>query len=190
MRLFALVLVAACAHRTDALEGRIEALEAENDALEARVAELEAASAERTDREAAIAERRARLESARAEIEERGPRRLPEGVEKLDELHYRIDRSALDAFQAATTDRMNGVRAIPHRDVDGDIDGFRLSALPRDTDLLGLVNGDVVNALAGQALRSVEDTLAAYEAAMSSDRIEVGITRRGQPITLVWEVGP
>jgi hypothetical protein len=85
-------------------------------------------------------------------------------------------------------------RARPHRDVDGAVDGFRLSGVRRDSllfDLFGLRSGDVVHSVAGRPLHSVDEAMQAWqhiEPLSPGDAVVVELTRRGRPIVHTYQM--
>ena len=113
-----------------------------------------------------------------------------EGVEKLAENRYAVDRSLIDKYVGDMESISRMGRALLHRGPDGDFDGYRLSAIRRNTlaDQLGIKNGDVVHSVNGQALNSVQGAMGAYQGMMSESNFTFEITRRGQRVTMEYEV--
>jgi type II secretion system protein C len=111
-------------------------------------------------------------------------------VEKLAENKYAIDRALLDKYIGDIESISRMGRALLHRGPDGDFDGYRLSAIRRNTlaDQLGIKNGDVVHSVNGQALNSVQGAMSAYQGMMSDSSFTFEITRRGQRVTMEYEV--
>jgi type II secretory pathway component PulC len=81
-------------------------------------------------------------------------------------------------------------RAIPHRGPDGELDGYRLSGIRRNSVLsqLGIRNGDVIHAVNGHSLSSVQDAMGAYQGLQSESGFAFDVTRRGQKMNMEYDV--
>jgi len=112
------------------------------------------------------------------------------GVEKLGDNKYAVDRSLIDKYIGDMESISRMGRALLHRGPDGEFDGYRLSAIRRNTlaDQLGIKNGDVVHSVNGQALNSVQGAMGAYQGMMNESNFTFEITRRGQRVTMEYEV--
>ncbi len=112
-------------------------------------------------------------------------------MRRIDDASFVVDYGRLQAM-VADTDWAKGGRALPHRGPDGEIDGVRLTGMTRASvgAALGLRNGDVVHTVNGLAVASPENGVALYAMVSAGQRVEASVTRRGEPITLVWEPGP
>lgn len=178
------MLLLACAP----LQGRVEALEAQNEALEAQVAALEARLAELegkvTTREEERLQREERYRERAAARSETATPVTPSCTE-LDDGNYTLlpgqDLRKLDLAALP-------LRAIPHRGADGEVDGFRVSGIRRgsEADSCGFRNGDVIHAVNGHPLTSLEQVTQAHQALLDSDGYTITATRRGQPLS--WQV--
>jgi type II secretory pathway component PulC len=114
-----------------------------------------------------------------------------EGVDQLSETKFAIDKSVLDKYLADPTQLATMGRALLHRGPDGEYDGYRLSAIRRGTiaDSLGIKNGDVIHAVNGQPLNSVQAAMNAGSAlASGGNAFSIEVTRRGQKMTLEYDV--
>jgi S1-C subfamily serine protease len=71
------------------------------------------------------------------------------------------------------------------------VDGYRLSAIRRGSPLdeLGIRNGDIVHDVNGQKVDSVAGVLEAQARIRRAERLEIGITRRNEPMVLQYTVG-
>jgi hypothetical protein len=80
-------------------------------------------------------------------------------------------------------------RVLLHRGSDGAYDGYRLSAVRRNSplDLLGFKNGDLVHQVVGVPVTGLVSANEAYVAAQAADRFDVLLTRRGQRFLLTVE---
>jgi len=112
------------------------------------------------------------------------------GVEKLGDNKFAVDRALIDKYVGDIESISRMGRALLHRGPDGEFDGYRLSAIRRNTlaDQLGIKNGDVIHSVNGQSLNSVQGAMSAYQGMMSDSNFAFEITRRGQRVTMEYEV--
>ena len=112
------------------------------------------------------------------------------GVEQLGDNRYAVDRSLINEYIGDIDSISRLGRALPHRGPDGEFDGYRLSAIRRNTlaDQLGIKNGDVVHTVNGAVLNSVPSAMNAYQTMMNEDSFSFEVTRRGQRMTLEYEI--
>lgn len=108
-------------------------------------------------------------------------------VRKVDDTRYVVDFTRLSAIPQ---DEWLEGRAIPHRDAQGDVDGMRLTGISADSlgAALGLRNGDVVNRIDGQ-LAGADAAIDVLAKMRRGQRMEMAVTRRGEPLTIVLEPG-
>ncbi len=111
-------------------------------------------------------------------------------VTKLGDNRYSVSRDLIDKYinDIESISRMG--RALLHRGPDGEYDGYRLSAIRRNTlaDKLGIRNGDVIHSVNGKDLNSVQSAMEAYQTMASEGNFSFEVTRRGQRTTLDYEV--
>lgn len=85
-------------------------------------------------------------------------------------------------------------RLLLHRGPDGEYDGYRISAIRRGSllDRVGIANGDIIHALNGHELTSMEASMRAYSEVVETRPAEVRlrITRRGTPVDLTIPITP
>lgn len=115
------------------------------------------------------------------------------GVEALGENRYAISKDTIAKYMADPSQLATMGRALLHRGPDGEYDGYRLSAIRRGTlaDALGIKNGDVVNSINGTPLNSMQAAMgagAAFTSGGGGGPMQIEITRRGQKMTLDYEV--
>ena len=112
------------------------------------------------------------------------------GVTQLGDNHYAVERGVIDKYLTDLTALSGMGRAIPHRGADGEVDGYRLSGVRRNSVLfqLGIRNGDVIHQVNGSSLASMQDAMTAYQGLQSQSRFNFDITRRGQKQTMEYEV--
>ncbi|MGE0867128.1 MAG: hypothetical protein AB7P03_01105 [Kofleriaceae bacterium] len=104
-------------------------------------------------------------------------------ITKLDEQTYRVDRALVAALVSGTT-ALRGVRATPVIE-HGELRGLRLSGVSARSvaGALGLRSGDVVNAINGEAIKSIDQLLGIYARLDQMQTVELQGARRGQPLT-------
>lgn len=112
------------------------------------------------------------------------------GVEKVSDNEYVVDRAVIDQYLGDLEGLSKMGRALLHRGPDGEFDGYRLSAIRRDTiaDKLGIKNGDVIHSVNGQPLNSVQNAMGAYQTMQSSSEFEFEVTRRGEVQKLKYTI--
>jgi general secretion pathway protein C len=112
------------------------------------------------------------------------------GIERLADNKFQVDRSVIDEAMGNVEALALQIKATPHKDASGNVDGFRLSAV-RSTSLfgkLGIKNGDIIHSVNGTPLTSSEGAMAAYGALKSSSTFYFEITRRNQRMTMEYTI--
>lgn len=101
-----------------------------------------------------------------------------------------VERKVIDDALGNLESLASKIRAVPHKGPDGEIDGFRLSAIRRGTlfDKLGIKNGDIIHAVNGQPLTSADGALALYQQMQNESSFSFEVTRRNQKQTLAFEI--
>ena len=146
-----------------------DALRAHNETLEARIERLERA------------QRRAETAASADALE---------GIEEIGELEVGVEAAALQTL-LADPDKVAGMmRVIPHKNGQGELDGFRLSGIRRGTLIegLGLRNGDILHAVNGLPVTSVEEAMAAHAQLPERGDVRLKLTRRSVPAELVIHI--
>jgi type II secretion system protein C len=112
------------------------------------------------------------------------------GVEKVSENKFTVERSVLDQAMGNLESLATQVRASPHKGPDGEVDGFRLSAIKQGSlfSKLGIKNGDIVHAVNGTPLTSTEGAMSAYGSLKNQGSFSFEITRRNQRMTMDYDV--
>lgn len=112
------------------------------------------------------------------------------GIDQLGDNSFAVDREVVEKYLGDLDGLARLGRAIPHRGADGEIDGYRLSGIRRRTigEQLGIKNGDIVHAVNGYPLTSMQGAMSAYTSLQSESGFKFEITRRGQQMTLEYEV--
>ena len=79
-----------------------------------------------------------------------------EGVDQIGDNKFSVSKDVFDKYINDLEGISRMGRALLHRGPDGEFDGYRLSAIRRNTlaDQLGIKNGDIIHAVNGQPLNS------------------------------------
>ncbi len=112
-----------------------------------------------------------------------------EGITKIDDTHYQIERSSVDNALANLDRLSRDARVVPNF-VDGKSNGFKIFSIKRNSAArnLGLRNNDVISGVNGAALTSPDKALELYSSMQSESHIELDIIRKGEPVTLVYDI--
>ncbi len=113
-----------------------------------------------------------------------------EGVEKSGDNKYVVDRELIDKALENPEKLASQIRVVPHKDANGDIDGYRLSGIRRKSLFykLGVKNGDVVHNVNGRDLTSVSAAMDAYNSLQNESNFSFDLTRRNKRQTFEYEV--
>ena len=111
-------------------------------------------------------------------------------ITKVGENKYVIDRETIDKYLNDMDALSRMGRALLHRGSDGEFDGYRLSAIRRNTlaDKLGIRNGDVIHSVNGKPLNSVQAAMEAYQTINNENQFNFEVTRRGERTQLDYEI--
>lgn len=122
---------------------------------------------------------------ARAELREA----IDEGIKKVDDTHYEIDRALVDKLLANPMSVARGARVVPSIK-NGKANGFKLYAIRPNSiyGKLGLMNGDTIHAVNGFELTTPDKALEVYTKVKESSNLSVSVTRRGKPVNLGYNI--
>lgn len=114
---------------------------------------------------------------------------LTDTVTRVDDTHFRVPRTTVDAWLADPMVTSRGARVVPAVK-NGKPDGFKLYAIRPSSPYaaLGLQNGDTVHAINNFVLDSMEDALDAYQGLRAATSLTIDLTRRGRPVLLSIEI--
>lgn len=123
------------------------------------------------------------------------PRVLPEweeiskGIRKVGENKYEIDRAALNKVLANTTMLARSARIVPSVR-NGKPNGFKLYAIRPGSlySLLGMFNGDTINAINGHAMTTPDKALEVYTKLRNASHVAISFTRRGETVTHEYNI--
>ncbi|MEC8194440.1 MAG: type II secretion system protein GspC [Myxococcota bacterium] len=113
-----------------------------------------------------------------------------DGVKKDGETKFTIDQETFDKI-LENPDKLAGqIRAVPHTDDSGKVDGYRLSGIRRSSLFrkLGIKNGDVVHSVNGNDLTSMTSALSAFESLQNERNFSFEVTSRKKKKTYEYEV--
>ena len=114
---------------------------------------------------------------------------VDQGVRKVGDDSYEVDRSLVNKFLANPTQAAHGARIVPSVK-NGQPNGFRLYAIRPNSVYakIGFMNGDTVHAINGFELNSMDKALEVYTKVKEANSLAVSITRRGKPVTLNYSI--
>jgi general secretion pathway protein C len=114
---------------------------------------------------------------------------IDNGIKKLNDNQYEIDKSLVDKVLANPMAVAKGARVVPAVK-NGKPDGFKLYAIRPSSVYakLGLSNGDTLQSINGFELTSADKALEVYTKLREATQLEVEVTRRGKPMTLRYSI--
>ena len=112
-----------------------------------------------------------------------------EGITKIDDTHYQIERSAVENALANLDRLSRDARVVPNFQ-DGKSNGFKIFSIKRNSAArnLGLKNNDVLTGVNGTPLTSPDKALELYTQLQSEGHIELDIQRKGEPVTMEYDI--
>jgi hypothetical protein len=110
---------------------------------------------------------------------------IKSGIMKVSDTERVVDRGVLEKILSNPTKFMKSVRLRPYRK-NGKIAGYKLRRFTPDSPLalLGAEKGDIIHAVNGTKLISVDQALNAYQNLRSTSELIFSITRKGKPLDL------
>ncbi|MCB9778251.1 MAG: PDZ domain-containing protein [Alphaproteobacteria bacterium] len=113
-----------------------------------------------------------------------------EGVEKAGDNKFIVDADLVESALANPEKLAGQIRVAPHKDASGNVDGYRLSGIRRNSLFrkLGIKNGDIVHAVNGQPLTSMQAAMGAYESMQNDKNFSFDVTRRNKRETFEYEI--
>jgi type II secretion system protein C len=112
------------------------------------------------------------------------------GIEKTGANQYVVDQKVLDEILENPEKLYTQVRVTPHKDTNGDIDGYRMTGIRRNSVFykLGVKNGDIVHSVNGKPLNSMSSAMDAYNSLGNAKDFSFDITRRKSKRTFEYDV--
>lgn len=114
---------------------------------------------------------------------------IDNGIKKIDDSTYEIDRSLVDKVLANPMGVAKGARLVPAVK-NGKPDGFKLYAIRPNSvySKLGLQNGDTLQSINNFELTSVDKALEVYTKLREASSLEIEIVRRGKQEKLKYSI--
>ncbi|APS00016.1 type II secretion system protein GspC [Pajaroellobacter abortibovis] len=114
---------------------------------------------------------------------------IAQGIVRLTPTEFNIDRSVIDKILENQAEFMKQARIMPEQE-DGKTVGIRLLGIKPDTllGILGMQNGDRLEAINGLDIASPEKALEAYARLRTADHLTIQMNRRGQPVTIDYNI--
>ncbi len=114
---------------------------------------------------------------------------LDRGITRVSDTRFSIERSLVDKLLSNQAELMRAARIIPHQR-GGRVVGVKLYGIRRGSLLsrLGLQNGDLLRTINGFDMSSPDKALEAYTKLRSASHLTVAIERRGQSMTLDYDI--
>ncbi|TAL18486.1 PDZ domain-containing protein [bacterium] len=114
-------------------------------------------------------------------------------IRQVSENAWAIDRSEFDNAIANMTALMQQIRVVPNVTGTGDsvqTDGFKVfSIVPASLfSRIGLQNNDIIKEVNGTPLNSIEQAYEAFSRLQGESSIQLNLLRKGQPLTLAYDV--
>jgi general secretion pathway protein C len=113
---------------------------------------------------------------------------LDEGVNKVSEDKYEVDRSLVEKIMSNPA-AIRGARIVPSIK-DGKPNGFKLYAIRPSSAFakIGLQNGDTIHSINGFELNSPDQALKVYTKLREATNLSVSLTRRGKSVTMGYTI--
>ena len=114
---------------------------------------------------------------------------LNEGIEKISDTKFKIQRSVVDKVLANQGSLMRTARVIPHEE-DGRVVGMRLYGIRRNSLLgrLGVRNGDMLRTINGFDMTSPDSALEAYTRLRTADSLTLAMKRQNKDMTIEYTI--
>ena len=114
---------------------------------------------------------------------------LEQGISQVSENQYSIDRGLVDRLLSNQAALMRTARVIPHEE-GGRVVGVKLYGIRRSSLLgrLGIQNGDMLRTINGYDMTAPDSALEAYARLQSADRITINLARRGQDMSVDYQI--
>ncbi len=108
---------------------------------------------------------------------------VSKSVKKIGEGKYEMERAALNKVLSNTTLLARSARIVPAMK-DGKPNGFKLYAIRPGSiySMLGMFNGDTVNAINGHPITSPDKALEVYTKLRTASHLSINFSRRGKPL--------
>jgi general secretion pathway protein C len=114
---------------------------------------------------------------------------MAQGITRVSDTQFNVTRGLLDKILESQAELMRSARVIPHEE-NGQVVGVKLYGVRRHSLLghLGINNGDMLRTINGFDMTSPDSALEAYARLREANRLSVAVTRRGQPISIDYNI--
>jgi len=114
---------------------------------------------------------------------------LSEGIEKITDTRFNIQRSIVDKVLANQGSIMKTARVIPHEE-NGRVVGMKLYGIRRTSLLgkLGIRNGDMLRTINGFDMTSPDTALQAYTSLRMADALTLAVKRQNKEMTIEYNI--
>ncbi len=115
--------------------------------------------------------------------------KLDQGIRKMSEDSYEVDRSLVNELLANPMSVARGARIVPSVK-DGQPNGFKLYAIRPNSVFakIGMQNGDTIQSINGFDMSSPDKALEVYTKVRSASNLSISILRRGQPVAMDYSI--
>jgi len=123
-------------------------------------------------------------------VAEAGPPGGPaEGIKKIDDRHYQIERSTVNNALGNLNDLAMQARIVPSFK-NGQANGFKLFSIKPDSlySQIGIQNGDVIQRINGLDINSPDKALEAYGKLKSANALDLSVERNGQTLSYHYAI--
>jgi general secretion pathway protein C len=112
-----------------------------------------------------------------------------DGIKKIDDKHYQIERSTVNGALANLNDLAMQARIVPSFK-NGQANGFKLFSIRPDSlySKIGVQNGDVIQAINGLDMNSPDKALEAYTKLRDAPALDLQIERGGQTVSMHYGI--
>jgi general secretion pathway protein C len=117
------------------------------------------------------------------------PPEIASKIHKVSETEFNVERSVVDQILENQAELMRSARIVPEKEGDKVV-GIRLFGVRPDSLLgtLGLENGDRLSSINGFEMSDPQKALEAYARLRTADRLSVSINRKGNPMTIDFNI--
>jgi general secretion pathway protein C len=114
---------------------------------------------------------------------------LEDGIEKISDTKFNIQRSLVDKVLANQGSLMKTARVIPHEE-DGRVAGVKLYGIRRNSLLgrLGVRNGDMLRTINGFDMTSPDSALEAYSSLRNANKLTLAVKRQNKEMTIDYNI--
>ena len=121
--------------------------------------------------------------------EDRFRQAVDASIETVSDTDRTVQRSLINTILDNQDIAMRQARVMPHEE-GGEVIGFKVYGIRRDSlfGKLGLENGDLVQSINGIPMTGADKALQAYGRLRMADQISITVTRRGESITLNYNI--